>query len=205
VLRQFTYESPSNGCTETPTTNCNVVKNPAYANGFFTPIGGDTSLVYNLEYRIPIFSALAIAGFADIGTVFNMRKFKADQLSVSNFLEQPIADPVILNPSGRVATAEELAQAAIPGGGTPPGFRAVRLFGESRSYDIVRLTENQDKIFSDVRASLGAEIRVQVPMLNVPFRLIFAYNPNARVDPFDPKTLYLERRTAIRFAVGRTF
>ncbi len=205
VLRQFTYESPSNGCTETPSATCNVVKNPAYANGFFTPIGGDTSLVYNLEYRVPIFSALSVAGFADIGTVFNLRKFKADQLSVSNFLEQPIADPVILNPSGRVATAEELAQAALPGGGVPPGFRAVRMFGESRSYDIVRLTENQDKIFSDVRASLGAEIRVQVPMLNVPFRLIFAYNPNARTDPFDPKTLYLERRTAIRFAVGRTF
>jgi outer membrane protein insertion porin family len=205
VLRQFTYESPSGNCTETPSTNCNVVKNPSFANGFFTPIGGDTSLVYNLEYRVPIFSALAVAAFADVGTVFNLRKFKADQLSVSNFLEQPIADSVLLNPSGRVATAEELAQAAIPGGGVPPGFRAVRLFGDSRSYDIVRLTQDQGKIFSDVRASLGAEIRVQVPMLNVPFRLIFAYNPNARTDPFDPKTLYLERRTAIRFAVGRTF
>jgi hypothetical protein len=134
-----------------------------------------------------------------------MRKFKNDQLSVSNFLEQPIAQNVGLNPSGRVATAEELAQAAIPGGGTPPGFRAVQLRGESRSYDIVRLTQDQGKVFSDVRASLGAEIRVQVPMLNVPFRLIFAYNPNARTDPFDPKTLYLERRNVIRFAVGRTF
>ncbi|HEX4950884.1 MAG TPA: outer membrane protein assembly factor BamA [Blastocatellia bacterium] len=205
VLRQFTYESPNGNCTETPSANCNVVKNPAYANGFFTPIGGDTSLVYNLEYRVPIFSALSVAAFADVGTVFNLRKFKADQLSVSNFLDQPIADGVLLNPAGRVATAEELAQAQIPGGATPPGFRTVRLLGESRSYDVVRLTQNADKIFSDVRASLGAEIRVQVPMLNVPFRLIFAYNPNARTDPFDPKTLYLERRTAIRFAVGRTF
>ncbi len=205
VIRQFTYEAPTAGCTETPSANCNVAKNPQYANGFFTPIGGDTSLVYNLEYRVPIFSMLAVAAFADIGSVFNLRKFKSDQLSVANFLAQPIADPVLLNPSGRVATSEELAQAAISGGGLPPGFRTVRLTGESRSYDIVRLTQNQDKIFSDLRASLGAEIRVQVPMLNVPFRLIFAYNPNARVDPFDPKTLYLERRTAIRFAVGRTF
>ncbi len=205
VLRQFAYDAPTGTCTETPSANCNVGRNPAYANGFFTPIGGDTSLVYNLEYRVPIFSMLAVAAFADVGSVFNLRKFKSDQLSVSNFLEQPIADGVILNPAGRVATTEELAQAAIPGSGIPPGFRSLRLLGESRSYDVVRLTQNQDKVFSDLRASLGAEIRVQVPMLNVPFRLIFAFNPNARVDPFDPKTLYLERRTAIRFAVGRTF
>ncbi len=204
VLRQFTYQAPTAGCTETPSATCNVGRNPAYANGFFTPIGGDTSLVYNLEYRVPIFSMLAVAAFADVGSVFNLRKFKSDQLSVSNYLEQPLNN-VILNSAGRVATSEELAQSAIPGGGVPPGFRSVRLLGESRSYDIVRLTQNQDKVFSDLRASLGAEIRVQVPMLNVPFRLIFAFNPNARTDPFDPKTLYLERRTAIRFAVGRTF
>ncbi len=205
VLRQFTYEAPEGGCTETPSANCNVAKNPSYANGFFTPIGGDTSLVYNLEYRVPIISALSVAAFADIGTVFNLRKFSADQLTVSNYLNQVVASGVLLNPSGRVATSEELVNAAQPGGGTPPGFRPVSFLGDSRSYDIVRLSQNTDKIFSDVRASLGAEIRVQVPMLNVPFRLIFAFNPNARTDPFDPKTLYLERRTAIRFAVGRTF
>lgn len=205
VLRQFTYEAPEGNCTETPSTNCNVARNPGYANGFFTPIGGDTSLVYNLEYRVPIISALSVAAFADVGTVFNLRKFKTDQLTVSNFVNQVIANGVLLNPSGRVATAEELANAAQPGGGTPPGFRQVSLVGDSRSYDLIRLSRNTDRIFSDVRASLGAEIRVQVPMLNVPFRLIFAYNPNARTDPFDPKTLYLERRTAIRFAVGRTF
>ena len=205
VLRQYTYEAPTGACTETPSANCNVAKNPSYANGFFTPIGGDTSLVYNLEYRVPIISALSVAAFADVGTVFNMRKFSADQLTVSNYVNQPVANGILLNPSGRVATQEELVNAAQPGGSTPPGFRTVSFLGDSRSYDIIRLSQNSDRIFSDVRASLGAEIRVQVPMLNVPFRLIFAFNPNARIDPFDPKTLYLERRTAIRFAVGRTF
>ncbi len=204
VLRQFTYEAPEGTCTETPSANCNVAKNNAYQNGFFTPIGGDTSLVYNLEYRVPIFSALAVAAFADVGTVFNMRKFKTDQLTVSNYVNQTLGS-VTLNPSGRVATAEEVAQATNSQGGLASGFRSVTLVGDSRSYDIVRLSQNTDKIFSDVRASIGAEIRVQVPMLNVPFRLIFAFNPNARTDVTDPKTLYLERRTAIRFAVGRTF
>ena len=58
-----------------------------------------------------------------------------------------------------------------------------------------------------VRASLGMEVRVQVPVINVPFRLIFAYNPNAREDqiingfPF----FFNEKKKVIRFSVGRTF
>jgi outer membrane protein insertion porin family len=51
------------------------------------------------------------------------------------------------------------------------------------------------------------EVRVQVPVINVPFRLIFAYNPNARKDqvingfPF----FFGEKKRVIRFSVGRTF
>jgi len=47
-----------------------------------------------------------------------------------------------------------------------------------------------------------------VPVVNVPFRLIFAYNPNARVfDPNhpDPTILFLEKKFAFRFSIGRTF
>ena len=205
VLRQYTFEAPEGACTTTASANCNVAKNPAYQNGFYTPIGGDTSLVYNLEYRIPIFSVLSLAGFTDVGTVFNLRKFSTDQLIVGNYVNQTIRTGLLVNSQGRVATAEELANQVQPGGGTPVGLRSLSLTADSRTYDIVKLSQNTDKIFSDIRASLGAEIRVQVPMLNVPFRLIFAYNPNARTDITDPKTLYLERRTAIRFAIGRTF
>ena len=132
-----------------------------------------------------------------------MRRFKEDQTSITNFVGQQLSTSVTLNPAGRVATAEELTNAAGNDGTLPPGYRQVALFGDSRSFDVVRLKAiTNDKIFSDVRASLGAEIRVQVPMLNVPFRLIFAYNPNANTGP---TAIYLERRTAIRFAVGRTF
>jgi outer membrane protein insertion porin family len=45
--------------------------------------------------------------------------------------------------------------------------------------------------------STGAELRFIMPVLNVPFRLIYAINPNA-----DP--LFAEKRT-FRFAVGTTF
>jgi outer membrane protein insertion porin family len=60
---------------------------------------------------------------------------------------------------------------------------------------------------SDYRTSLGAEVRVQVPVINVPFRLIFAYNPNARpnqvIDGFP--FFFNEKKRVIRFSVGRTF
>jgi len=61
--------------------------------------------------------------------------------------------------------------------------------------------------FSDIRSSMGAEIRVQVPILNVPFRLIYAYNPNARqnqvIDGFP--FFFDEKKSVFRFSVGRTF
>ena len=40
------------------------------------------------------------------------------------------------------------------------------------------------------------ELRFIMPVLNVPFRLIYAWNPHR--DPFQP-------RTAFKFAVGTTF
>ena len=46
------------------------------------------------------------------------------------------------------------------------------------------------------RTSTGAEIRFIMPVLNVPFRLIYAFNPNR--DHFQPKS-------AFKFAVGTTF
>jgi hypothetical protein len=44
--------------------------------------------------------------------------------------------------------------------------------------------------------STGAELRFIMPVLNVPFRLIYAYNPNPLL--FTPKTTF-------KFAVGTTF
>ena len=46
------------------------------------------------------------------------------------------------------------------------------------------------------KMSTGAELRFIMPVLNVPFRLIYAYNPNR--DLFAP-------RTTFKFAVGTTF
>jgi outer membrane protein insertion porin family len=50
--------------------------------------------------------------------------------------------------------------------------------------------------FSQLRTSTGVEMRFIMPVLNVPFRLIYAFNPNR--DSFQPKSTF-------KFSVGTTF
>jgi outer membrane protein insertion porin family len=56
--------------------------------------------------------------------------------------------------------------------------------------------EGQSIYWRTWRTSTGAELRFLMPVLNVPFRLIYAWNPNR--DYFQPAT-------AFKFAVGTTF
>ena len=55
----------------------------------------------------------------------------------------------------------------------------------------------------DFKTSTGAEIRFFMPVLNVPFRLIFAYNPQ-RHGVLDNR-LQPQKAFQFRFAVGTTF
>ena len=111
----------------------------------------------------------------------------------------------------RIVTQAELEAAQTgdvnPGTLLPPGFQPVFLRGQAQVNSVVRLSQSLFAGIGDYRSSLGAEVRVQVPIINVPFRLIFAYNPNAREDqvidgfPF----FFNEKKKVIRFSVGRTF
>ena len=56
---------------------------------------------------------------------------------------------------------------------------------------------------SEFRTSTGAEVRFFMPVLNVPFRLIFAYNP--RRSGILDSTLQPQSAFAFKFAVGSTF
>ncbi len=71
-------------------------------------------------------------------------------------------------------------------------IRALLFFDAGQSY-----LQNEKITFRSAVISTGAELRFIMPVLNVPFRLIYAFNPNA-----DP--LFAERRV-FRFAVGTTF
>ncbi len=214
----------------------------------FTPIGADTQVLGNFEYRIPVIgNVIGLAAFADIGSAFNLRS-KNDQFFSSNFLsDQPFlqtvgfircaraggaafaslstlaacnanTDLALIGGSGlvmrdnRLITTQELDNARSlgpfdPSTGLPFGFQQVFLRGEAQTNTGVRLSQSLFSKLGDYRASLGMEVRVQVPVINVPFRLIFAYNPKARQDqlidgfPF----IFNEKKKVIRFSVGRTF
>lgn len=57
--------------------------------------------------------------------------------------------------------------------------------------------------WQDFKTSTGVEVRFFMPVLNVPFRLIFAYNPQ-RKGVLD-NTLIPQSAFQFRFAVGSTF
>jgi len=220
--------------------------NVAQLQRSFTSVGGDTQLLGNFEYRIPIISdTVSIAAFADIGTAFNIRSGSDQQFSSNLLDDQPFLSTVGLvacprfginapislsslaickNPTlgsssyfslvardNRVVSQAELEAAGIgdidPLTLLPRGFQPVFLRGQAQTTSVVRLSQSLFSKIGDYRSSLGMEVRVQVPVINVPFRLIFAYNPNAREDqvidgfPF----FFNEKKKVIRFSVGRTF
>ncbi|HKP85656.1 MAG TPA: outer membrane protein assembly factor BamA, partial [Blastocatellia bacterium] len=178
---------------------------PLLSREFPAFIGGDTQVLFNVEYRIPIIGPLQFAPFFDIGSVFNLRSLE-DQFERTEFLPNtPLNNgvPLILNPRGEIATQREIRKATTPesNGGLPPGFKPVFVLGEQERTRTAALSEALGGVFDNYRYSLGGELRIQVPVINVPFRLIFAYNPNAKADnPF-----FIEEKRAIRFSVGRTF
>jgi outer membrane protein insertion porin family len=168
-------------------------------------IGGDTEMLFNLEYRIPIIGPLQFAPYFDIGSAFNLRGLP-DQFERSEFLPNQTLGVVTLNPRGERATKRELRKATPPEnqGGLPPGFQQVFVVGDKQTSRDVLLTSAASGIFDNYRYSMGGELRVQVPVINVPFRLIFAWNPNARTQAAT-NNFFFEQKRAIRFSVGRTF
>jgi outer membrane protein insertion porin family len=94
-----------------------------------------------------------------------------------------------------------------PNTGLPFGLQQVFLRGDAQTNTVVSLGDSLFNKFGDIRASLGAELRFEIPIMHVPFRLIYAYNPNARHDTIiDNFPLFFnEKKNVFRFSVGRTF
>ncbi|HEX8177387.1 MAG TPA: outer membrane protein assembly factor BamA [Pyrinomonadaceae bacterium] len=207
----------------------------------FTSVGGDTQLLGNFEYRIPLLGPVSMAAFADIGTAFNLRggsnqvinsSFLQDQLILSTVgagvnlsslavSQNPnlafFTDPStfllgLVARDNRLASREEFANALRVGPtdpltGLPFGFTSVFLRGEAQTNTVVRVADAAFAKFGDYRSTVGVEFRAQVPVINVPFRLIFFYNPNARTGVTNelPGIRFNEQRRGVRFSVGRTF
>jgi outer membrane protein insertion porin family len=111
---------------------------------------------------------------------------------------------------GRIVTRDELNEAIRLGptgpDGLPYGFQSVFLRGQAQTNTAVRLSQSAFNKLGDFRSSVGAELRVQLPVVNVPFRLIYAYNPQARTGLSSQVPLFFnEQKSVFRFSIGRTF
>jgi outer membrane protein insertion porin family len=206
--------------------------NPALYSRNFRFIGGDTELLGNLEYRIPIFGPAGLAFFADVGSVFNLRK-NADQEINSEFLPDDtflgagrlsalslINAPVLESSSGsvlfyrgRVLTKSDYISEFCRGNrfGCPtslsPQVQSLYLRGDVQQNSLLQVDSSAFNKLKDFKASVGMEFRVQVPIVNVPFRLIYYYNPNAKLGFTEelPGIFLPGKRNGFRFTVGRTF
>jgi outer membrane protein insertion porin family len=202
----------------------------------FRFLGGDTQLLGNFEYRIPIFGPIQLAAFADIGAAFNLRSIN-DQTFSSEFLPDlpflggqggltelvALRNPQLaLSPSGpldpltgrvlrgllvrgdRLLTKEQFTLLQRTGPVDPQtflpfGVQPLFIRGEAQTNTVARLSQSLFANLGDYRSSLGAELRIQLPVVNVPFRFIYAINPNARTE------FIREEKRVFRFSIGRTF
>ena len=194
-------------------------------------LGGDTQLLGNFEYRVPIFGPVTMAAFADVGSVFNLRNSGTQRIN-SEFLRDDlligagtltglslINTPTVANSFGAIPleagiplTPSQYSEYCQLFGGCnqiplDENFQRVFLRGEVQTNQLIRVDDSVFNKISDFRSSVGLELRVQVPVVNVPFRLIYFYNPNGKFGITDelPLLNLPGKRSGFRFTVGRTF
>ena len=139
-------------------------------------LGGNKSLLFNAEYLIHIAGPVRLVLFADAGQVRDTgEKFGWKEPVIRRTVQGQLVADSILDP--------------------------YYIFNPLTFTPAV--TTQQVGEASAFKTSLGAEIRFFMPVLNVPFRLIFAMNPN-RYGVLD-NNLQLEKKYKFRFAVGTTF
>jgi outer membrane protein insertion porin family len=137
--------------------------------------GGNKSLLFNLEYLITIAGPVRLVLFYDAGQVRDRGE--------SFGWKEPV-------------TQTTLQGALLPDPGSLYGV----LNPFISPFDSVTTVIGDQSAF---KTSTGAEIRFFMPVLNVPFRLIFAANPS-RGGVLD-NNLQPEKKWKFRFAVGSTF
>jgi outer membrane protein insertion porin family len=118
--------------------------------------GGDTNLVNNLEYRIPIVGPVTIAAFVDTGFDF-----------ISNQSQLRVAGPQVTTLQTTVFGCPFITPTFTCGGGSTLPFSAELKPVSGTNYQ--------------PRMSTGLEVQVIMPVVNAPFRVYYAYNP-LRID-----------------------
>jgi outer membrane protein insertion porin family len=138
-------------------------------------VGGNKSLLFNVEYLITIAGPVRLVLFYDVGQVRDRGQ--------------------------SFAWKEPVTQTTLPGALLPNSGDIYAVFNPFQSeFDPLTTVIGERSAF---KSSTGAEIRFFMPVLNVPFRLIFAANPS-RGGVLD-NNLQPEKKWKFRFAVGSTF
>jgi outer membrane protein insertion porin family len=114
--------------------------------------GGDTNLVTNLEYRVPIVGPVTIAPFVDTGLDF-----------ISNASQLRVAGPQVTALQTTVFGCPALTSSFTCTGGSLLPFSSVLPAVSGTNYQ--------------PRMSTGLELQVVLPVVNAPFRVYWAYNP----------------------------
>ena len=88
-----------------------------------------------------------------------------------------------------------------------PQVQQLYLRGEVQQVSLLKVDDAKFGKFTNVKASVGVEVRVQVPVVNVPFRIYYYYNPRANVGFTEelPGIFLPGKKQGFRFSVGRTF
>ena len=138
-------------------------------------LGGNKSLLFNFEQNFNLGSSVRLIAFYDAGQVKDVgQPFSIKEPAIERIL--PPA-PILFDPLATQILTDPAANNAI--------------------------TTAQVGTQSAFKTSTGAEVRFFMPVLNVPFRLIFAYNPQrggVLNSSFLPQGAF-----AFRFAVGTMF
>jgi outer membrane protein insertion porin family len=137
--------------TQPQLSQCILVPLPVYG---IASIGGDTNLVTNAEYRIPIAGPVTFALFDDFGidVATNHGQLKQSVEGFASLTAPLYGCPVYNNGS---------CQGGIPG--SEVGFKRN-----------IRPVSGTNFV---PRMSLGAEISAIMPIINAPMRIYWAYNP----------------------------
>jgi outer membrane protein insertion porin family len=141
--------------------------------------GGNKNLLFNAEYLVTVAGPVRALLFFDAGQVRDIgEKFGRKEAITRTVQTGGATLPLLYDP---------FATTGINNPGTPLPTTTKEIIG-----------------FRDAwKTSLGGEIRFFMPVLNVPFRLIFAMNPS-RGGVFD-NNFAPAKRFSFRFAVGTTF
>jgi outer membrane protein insertion porin family len=136
-------------------------------------LGGNKSLLFNAEYMFSIASQVRIVAFYDAGQV---RNFGEKFLWTENLERTTPVIPPLLDPFATSNLIDPTAPTSI-----------TEIIGRTSAF----------------KTSTGLELRFFMPVLNVPFRLIYSFNPQ-RGGVLD-NNLQPAKKTTFRFAVGTTF